>query len=112
MADITPSLQELLEAQDPAHLILDDDSEEMDDIELPALVIPHLVKLKGDGNLMEWKESVRGTFSTNRLMRFIDNNPKVPAATASLKNRVRYLRDRSKTHMVLRASVELIIDIL
>ena len=114
MADIPLpiSLQEILDAQDPAHLIIRRDAEGMDDIELPVLLIPNLVKLKGDDNLMEWKESVRGTFSTNQLTCFIDNDPMVPAATASLKTRVRYLRDRGKAHQLLRASVEPIIDIL
>ncbi len=82
MADVVPlpvSLQEQLEAKDSDHLIIRRDAEGMDDIELPALVIPHLVKFKGDENLMEWKESVRGTFSTNQLMCFIDNDPMVPA---------------------------------
>ena len=84
----------------------------MDEIGVPALTIPHLIKLKGDDNLMEWKESVRGTFSIFRLLCFINNKPDVPAATTSLKARVKYLRDRAKAHQLLRVSVEPIIDIL
>ena len=112
MADIPLPMSPVLGAQDPPHLIIDDDEPGLEDIELPALSIPHLIKLKGDENLMEWKESVRGAFSTNRLLRFINNDPKTPTANTSLKVRVKYLRDRGKAHQLIRASVEPIIDIL
>jgi hypothetical protein len=100
------SLQAILDAEDPPHLLIREDDPDLGGIDNLAINFPTIIKLRVAKDLPEWKEAIRGCFTTLRILRFIDNTAKVPDESSTKQARVKYLRDRAMAHWVLRQSIE------
>ncbi|KAG7287545.1 hypothetical protein NEMBOFW57_007057 [Staphylotrichum longicolle] len=101
-----------LPLEDPPHLIIPEDDPAHDEFDYSKMTIPTIIKLKGKDNFAAWKEAVRSCFVLYRITRFINNTATIPGAETTTAVRLKFLRDRTMAHQILRQSVEPVIDIL
>ncbi len=98
-----------LRQEDPPHLVFEGRPAN-DGFDYSRHPIPTVMKLEGDDNFMEWRKAVHDCFTEFGLTHFIDNTDIIPAADATPKVRLQYVRDRSMAYQVLRNSAGPVMD--
>ncbi|KAK4134436.1 hypothetical protein BT67DRAFT_433941 [Trichocladium antarcticum] len=90
----------------------DSDDDADDEVGFYKITIPTIMKLEGDSNLAEWKESVRAYGELLGLTKFIDGTAVQPPLAASTKRHNRFRRKKGTAYLMIRNSVTPVMGII